>query len=1168
MPRKKQYQPQRLGLQQSHGGNVLVTNPLPADLSVKEMRCAGDTQDPQLSLTLRALAPLPPSASTTLNPQDLCPPVDPTSRHTHASSAQLPQGSGQAMGLGGLSQGPVDNPLDKDLSLPSILALLCGGNPLQGLGGELATSPPLGLEPGASAMGEPGRMQGGRREGEGDSSPPLGLLPDVPPLSQHALQLSALAQRVAKNSLSSFKSSSSPAAAARSQQQVSGCSTADQGRPAALEVGPSRRCSWAGKDDRLSPDSAIQRLRAAAANVALHNRGVTAPSSPALSSSSSGGVALQEESCLTLDPGPLASASSASFTLAVLSQRVNQSGQVSKVTGSERSDVTSTGQQFPTSFPCLLSLPSPAPQSSSGAGENHTPKVEIQTQAENQAMPLSACKIQGPSPQPQTDSNTKPSTPPVSLGTLLTSNPLVASSPGGHTGVYQCAVCGLQMKRRSYWRRHMSVHTGLKSQQCHLCPFRCARKDNLTAHMKVHTQKEKGEEFQCDLCPFTSPRLFSLKLHMRCHQRAGANEPTQNTAGTGPGGAEQAVWKPGSLGLAPPSTEAPNCPGASRGRDNADVCVKEEPQDRQVSAPCPLQPPSLSSLFPSLSPLTHPLAPKRNRRRARTPPHSPSALKRRPGTPHTHAPGILTHTPLMVPMATSLFSPDICTKAASDLLIKLSAATQMAELKPGHLVKQEAQEEVLVPGHEQQGAEPGLALSPDGPGASPEPPTHLSTPTEAVETEKMMLEQDIGVTVASELLRRLSEKQEVVVHGLKVKEEDEPMEVDQVISSVTPDPVLTPGERVGPMRVKDTSSASQIPKEEDLFQKELFSQDISVKMASALLYQLSEKLCKANEQKQSRASSSPVEKTSSTLSTSPSPPDQHVPANPTPDQHVSALPSPDSLPPVGYKYRCPVCSYQAQCQSNLNHHLASHTAKTSSWNYYYRCHMCGFELEGRSQFLSHMMEHSEWEQDAFTLRCSVCDHSTNEERAMRLHASSHSLPHTPGETASEEYIQRHLCPLPEFSTSCPVSMVTHMRSPHSATDQHLCSICQRSFPGQHELQAHIRGHRQGNQYRCESAKRRDSLRLHCRLKHPDHAPSNGHTQGHAYGGHPTQRSAMNLLSSSALSSWLRGSDISPLVPLTTLLSLKPLSRPTPSSLPPSPLPKLSFLAYLGLSEQT
>ncbi|XP_064881244.1 zinc finger protein 827-like isoform X2 [Oncorhynchus nerka] len=1285
----------------------------------------------------------------------------------------------------------MDNPLDKDLSLSSILALLCGGNPLQGLGRELASSPPCALEPGVTTLGGEGRMKGGRREGgegggggggrEGDSSP-LGLLPDVPPLSQHSLQLSALAQRVAKTSSSSFSftlSSSSSPAAVSSNQQVSGCSSRDfHGRPAGLDVWPSLGCSWAGKEGRLSPDSAIQRLRAAAANAVLHNRPTAPssssslsssfipssssslsssfipsssssfipsstpslsssfiPSSPSLSSSfipsssspslsssfvhssspslsssiATGGAGLQEGLCLTLDsfPSPLsAPSSSASSTLTALSQKVNLRGQGSKVTGSE---VTGSGQQRSTSPYSFLS-PDPqsqfTEQSSSRVVENQrrpepSPMEENQTRAENQGSAP---------PQPQVEM--------PSLHPLLITNPLGEINPGGPAGVFQCSVCGLRMKRKSYWRRHMSVHTGLKSQQCQLCPFRCARKDNLTAHMKVHRQQEKGEEFQCDLCPFTSLRLFSLKLHMRRHQRTNPgdthtltqethterdregreteeerekegemkNEEDREGKSHSP---EQAVLKPGCrVQLSPRPLDTALCYSSSqtplypatvkqealeveregegqgeregegqgereaerqgerageregereKGRDK-EVRVKEEPQEREFSTPL---------LSHHLTPLHPTLTLKRNRRKANTPlspPLHPNAehthqTHTHPAPTHTHTPLTHTHTPhthIMIPMATSLFSPDINTKTASDLLIKLSAATQQAGVEPGAVVKQEPQEEDLSPGQQQQAGEPGLALSPDGPGASPEPPTsHLTRPEE--ERERGLLEQDISVTLASELLRRLSEKQEVVVQGLKVKEEEEPMEIDPLTPSVTPDPILPPGERAESGRGEKTPPPPLLPKEDqDLFQRDLFSQDISVKMASALLYQLSEKVCKANELKENGSFSSPVAEK----------PFTHTPST-RPNQWDLTQPSPDKPQHVS-RYRCPVCSHQAQCQRSLNHHLASHTSKThtTGFNYYYRCHVCGFELEGWSLFLGHMTEHSEWERDAFTLRCSVCDHSTSEERAMRAHASSHTL----GEAASQDYLQTHLlgghtpkdlpdgrdspqsgelrCPLCSFSTSRPVSMVTHMRSSHSTTDQHRCRICQRSFSRQPELQAHVRCHRQGNQYRCErcghlartankliehvrvhtgerpftcdlcpySAKRRDSLRLHCRLKHPEHTPSHGHTHTPSHGhthtpshghthtpshghthtpshGHTHTPSHGHTHTPSHghthTPSWFRGSDLF-LVPLTTLLSLRPLSSPRPSSpsRSSSPSPKLSFLAYLGLTEPT
>ncbi len=67
----------------------------------------------------------------------------------------------------------------------------------------------------------------------------------------------------------------------------------------------------------------------------------------------------------------------------------------------------------------------------------------------------------------------------------------IAGSPEDGGKPFQCPVCGLVIKRKSYWKRHMVIHTGLKSHQCPLCPFRCARKDNLKSHMKVTSVAER-----------------------------------------------------------------------------------------------------------------------------------------------------------------------------------------------------------------------------------------------------------------------------------------------------------------------------------------------------------------------------------------------------------------------------------------------------------------------------------------------------------------------------------------------------------------------------------------------------------------------------------------------------------------------------------------------------
>ncbi|XP_031172033.2 uncharacterized protein LOC116061814 isoform X2 [Sander lucioperca] len=127
-----------------------------------------------------------------------------------------------------------------------------------------------------------------------------------------------------------------------------------------------------------------------------------------------------------------------------------------------------------------------------------------------------------------------------------------------------------------------------------------------------------------------------------------------------------------------------------------------------------------------------------------------------------------------LPAATSLFSPDVSTKMASDLLIRLSEATQKAQMHPGRQAEEEPQRREALPevrGGQQD--EPGLALSPDGPGASPEPPSLSHTPDGTVATD----------TLASDLLRKLAERQEVSSHAVRVKEEEEPMEVDALVAS-------------------------------------------------------------------------------------------------------------------------------------------------------------------------------------------------------------------------------------------------------------------------------------------------------------------------------------------------------------------------------------------------
>ncbi|XP_077401548.1 uncharacterized protein LOC144035610 [Vanacampus margaritifer] len=605
------------------------------------------------------------------------------------------------------------------------------------------------------------------------------------------------------------------------------------------------------------------------------------------------------------------------------------------------------------------------------------------------------------------------------------------------------------------------------------------------------------------------------------------------------------------------------------------------------------------------------------------PPPPPDAAQRHTQAahrPHVHADhGPETRAAGSSPSlaATSLFSPDVSTKMASDLLIRLSEATQKAQVLPGSRAE----------GRVEQQEEPGLALSPDGPGASPDPPSLTHTPEGDAATH----------TLASDLLRKLAESQLLTQPDVKVKEEEDSMEIEtprmsgvirggpirdvrgpssssdggrclvavktercKEVETEDPHPDgIVPNVSLGVKQEEEeemsaATFAEQIllrekmeetrPKlfsgfameEQQFFGDQMCSgpkmaeqclraalwQDMSVNLASTLLHQLSERVAKS--------SSVPGLRTS------------------TPARNS------------------PVLKVEPAWSCALEPAYGNPSIPRGSASFFYRCHVCGFETDGRLLFRAHMTEHRQQERGSFSLHCCVCDHSTNQEAAMRAHADKHLLG---GATR---------CPLTLPAGSAPT--VTTATPPETSTSEHRCRICQRSFPGQPELQVHFQGHRQGNQYRCErcghltrtanklvehvrvhtgerpftchlcpySAKRRDSLRLHCKVKHgaqaivaaatAAHAPGNVHThRSYVHGDNPSkqvQRLYTNVPSSSSshlplqpslceLAGWR---DLSPLVPITTLLSLKPHSSAPPSSLSSSSSStKHSFLGYLGLT---
>ncbi|XP_061737184.1 zinc finger protein 827-like [Nerophis ophidion] len=230
-------------------------------------------------------------------------------------------------------------------------------------------------------------------------------------------------------------------------------------------------------------------------------------------------------------------------------------------------------------------------------------------------------------------------------------------------------------------------------------------------------------------------------------------------------------------------------------------------------------------------------------------------------------------------------------------------------------------------------------------------------------------------------------------------------------------------------------------------QKDLFSQDISVKMASELLFKLSEKVSKANNHKDgnmvgihspfldecfrqspfnSRSkSSSPAEASSSSSRPAFHDPDKDdgEPGNGIAQWRLNEqlYPCPIcgkvfgrqqtlsrhlSLHTEERKYKCHLCPYAAKCRANLNQHLTIHSVKLVSTDaehmvsaaadaaerkncaYYYSCHVCGFQTELNAQFVAHMSLHVDKEQWMFSLCCSICDYVCMEEGDMKNHIST------------------------------------------------------------------------------------------------------------------------------------------------------------------------------------
>lgn len=166
---------------------------------------------------------------------------------------------------------------------------------------------------------------------------------------------------------------------------------------------------------------------------------------------------------------------------------------------------------------------------------------------------------------------------------------------------------------------------------------------------QVHQHQDRGETFQCELCPFTSSRHFSLKLHMRCHQHFPRTdvkvkeELTTDTEGEGSlmGDSGSADLRGTEVSPLHSDTQQQMSPPVEASSNH--IHIKEEPQERDLSV---------------LSPFSM----------CRDRPSSGANSLDLPGV----GVGVGVRSSPSGPTTASLFSPDISTKTATDLLMKLS----------------------------------------------------------------------------------------------------------------------------------------------------------------------------------------------------------------------------------------------------------------------------------------------------------------------------------------------------------------------------------------------------------------------------------------------------------------------------------------------------------------
>ncbi|KAM7168530.1 zinc finger protein 827 isoform 3-T3 [Macrochelys suwanniensis] len=804
----------------------------------------------------------------------------------------------------------------------------------------------------------------------------------------------------------------------------------------------------------LSPDSAILKLKAAA-NAVLQDKSLSRTEDTIRFESFSSPFSSQ----------------SASSTLAALSKKV-----------SERS--MTPGQDHPPPASSFLSLASMT--SSAALLKEVAARAAGSLLAEKKKSLVAEDSLQF------SEMKQEKVTPPQSLELLLLPVPKGRISKPTNTAPeeeggkpFQCPICGLVIKRKSYWKRHMVIHTGLKSHQCPLCPFRCARKDNLKSHMKVHQHQDRGETFQCQLCPFTSSRHFSLKLHMRCHQHFLRTEAKvkEEIPETEVKGSPQLNNDPCPVQQRERRSELTGTASVSKilevaGQASAGVpplVVKEEPKDdNSISA--------TSFAFSTVDRAAN-------------------------NTKLKDSSDYVANT------ASALFSQDISVKMASDFLMKLSAANQKEPLTPTFKVKEEPRDEEAASSTLSQSS---YVFNQGAEASAPSVPEETVKPQE-VQTN--VLRQDMSIKAASELLMKLSAESYKETQMVKIKEE--PMEVDIHESQ----PSISPSQTVGYSTLlgrEITEHIQKVPEGRVLPERNLFSQDISVKMASELLFQLSEKVSKEHNHTKDntiRTTTSPFFSedtfrqspfTSNSKDLLPNETALHgrisAPGEEQKTPSESNSPSSSSLSALSDSANSKEDADVTQKNKGSNNLLVIsvvpgsqtllNTEEKSEKGF--ECVFCNFICKTKNMFERHLQIHL----ITRMFECDVCHKFMKTPEQLLEHKKCHTVP-----TGGLK------CPFCIYSTNRPAAMECHLKTHYKM--EYKCRICQTVKANQLELEMHIREHRLGNHYKCDqcgylsktankliehvrvhtgerpfhcdqcsySCKRKDNLNLHKKLKH-------------------------------------------------------------------------------------